>query len=456
MVQVDVDNIARGIRRLFQAGLFDVFGADVINKVLTFLSGIIIVRIIPQEAYGTYAYAFNIVNIILLFNGLGTASAILQFASEHAFEKRKVAVERAGVRVGLFFDGLVAIVMFILPLIVDLPLSGSEEMVRCWCIYPCLQLIYDIQLVSLRSSLKNREYAICTNLNTVFILIGSVAGALFGGAYGLIFGRIVAMVASVALIAVLFKVPECFFEILRLRRFELGVQFNAEGHPVLTRSEKHSFLGISITTAINSGINQLVYYLGTAIIGVLTSNAFDIAIFQTTLAIPTALNFIPSTLAIFVYPYFARHKDEPKWVMRRYRQLMIAVIPLAAIVSMGIIVFSPWIIFTLYGDAYVSGASILRILMIGWFFSASFRTIASNLLITQRKLAYGILVASGSALLTIILNWRLVPAFGIVGAAWAQVLVYVVSGFAYSAYFLLSVLGKIRQNSEKVDSECPR
>ena len=143
-------------------------------------------------------------------------------------------------------------------------------------------------------------------------------------------------------------------------------------------------------------------------------------------------------------------------MMRRYRQLMIAVIPLAAIVSMGIIVFSPWIIFTLYGDAYVSGASILRILMIGWFFSASFRTIASNLLITQRKLAYGILVASGSALLTIILNWRLVPAFGIVGAAWAQVLVYVVSGFAYSAYFLLSVLGKIRQNSEKVDSECPR
>lgn len=78
--------------------------------------------------------------------------------------------------------------------------------------------------------------------------------------------------------------------------------------------------------------------------------------------------------------------------------------------------------------------------MLGWFFSATLRTIASNLLITQRRLVYGIIVAAGSAILIIALNWLLVPHFGIVGAAWAQVLVYIISGLAYSSYFIISVM----------------
>lgn len=435
------NRLSDGLRRLFRAGLFDIFGADALNKVLTFVSGMIVVRLIPQEVYGVYSYAYNILNIILLFNGLGASSAILQLTSERTFADRKRDIEIAGMRMGFAFDLLLLLAMLLCPLFIDLPLEGSGAMLRFWCIYPCLQLAYDIQLVSLRSSLRNREYALSTNVNTVLVLLGSAIGAAAAGPYGLIAGRSLAMVLSVVMIARLFRVPDSLYSL----SFFFGGEGEAEGDSrqgrrKLNKHEMRSFAGVAVTTAVNSGINQLVYYLGTAAIGALTSNAIDIALFQTTLAIPTALNFIPSTLALFIYPYFARHKDEPQWVLRRYGQVMLATVLLAAVTSVGIASLAPWILNTLYGESYVQGSNILRILMLGWFFSATLRTIASNLLITQRRLVYGIIVAAGSAILIIALNWLLVPHFGIVGAAWAQVLVYIISGLAYSSYFIISVM----------------
>lgn len=441
-----LNSLVSGLGRLFKAGLFDIFGADALNKVLTFVSGMIVVRLIPQETYGVYSYAYNILNIILLFNGLGVSSAILQFASEIAFSDRKEAIERIGVHIGFAFDLLLFLVMVALPNFVDFPVEGSVEMLRLWSIYPCLQLAYDIQLVSLRSSLRNREYALCTNVNTALILVGSVSGAAMGGPYGLIAGRSAAMVVSVVAIAALFNVPEYLYEETCQRRF--GTEFAEEHHceaAALDHAEKRSFFGVAVTTAINTGINQLVYYLGTAMIGALTASAVDTALFQTTLAIPTALNFVPSTLALFIYPYFARHKEEPGWVLKRYGQVMVAAVLLAGVVSIGISLFAPWILNILYGESYVRGFEILRILMIGWFFSATLRTIASNLLITQRKLAYGVAVAVSSAVLIVVLNWLLVPSAGIVGAAWAQVIVYVASGLAYSVYFVASVARRGRE-----------
>lgn len=416
------------LHRLLSAGLFDIFGAGVLNKVIAFVSGMVVVRLIPQEAYGVYAYAYNALSIILLFNGLGVVSAVLQLASERAFADRVGAVESQGVKVGFAFDALLSAGMLLAPLFVDFPVEGSGELFRLWAPYPFFQLVFDLQCVSLRASLRNREYALCTNLNTVAILIGSAAGAFAGGSVGLIVGRTLATLASCCVAAACFKVPTCAFSRDDGPRGEL------------TAAERRSFLGISAVSALNAGVNQLVYYLGVAVLGAISSDAASVAVFQTMLAIPTALNFIPSALATFVYPYFARHKDEPEWVLRRFLQTLAASAAIAVPVALAVYALAPWAIVVLYGGDYASGAGILRILMLGWVFSATVRSIGSNLLVTQRRYLYGVVVAACSALLLVVFNLLFVPAMGSVGAAWAQVAVYVVSGFAYSAYFYLYVL----------------
>ena len=419
--------------RLFEAGLFNIFGADVINKILVFVSGMIVVRLIPQSTYGIYSYAYTILGIFLLFNGLGASSAVLQFASERAFSDRKESVELLGLCWGIAIDVILCLAMLVFPFFVELPVEGSGYLLRFWCLYPIFQLLFDIQLVSLRAALQNKRYSYSTNINNVFTLAFSVLGAVAGGALGLILGRTIAAILTVIVVALAFRVPTCLFS-----KNNIQVRLNGD--------ERKSFIAIAITTAVNSAMNQLTLYLGTTLLGILLPDAVSVAIFQTTLAIPTALNFIPSTLVLFIYPYFARHKDEPSWVIRRYAQVICANAVLSAFIALVVSLFATPVITLLYGESYSTGADVLRILMIGWFFSSSFRTITTNLLVTQRKLIYGILVAIVSSAVLVASSYILIPQFGMQGAAWSQNIVSITAGIAYSAYFVVVVLRKLKHS----------
>lgn len=426
--------------RLVDLGLFDILGSSVVNRIISFVSGMVVVRLIPQAEYGVYGYAYNLLNIALLFNGLGASSAVLQLASERAFEGRGQDVEYYGLRFGVVADILLLMVMLVAPFFVDFPVKGSEYLFRLFCITPMLQFICDLQLVSLRSVLRNREYALATNINTALMLIGSVAGAFIGGAPGLILGRTIATATTCVVLFAKFGVPYSLGSFHRQNS-------NCEGalpKNGLTRKEKKDFLSVAAASALAAGFNQLVFYLGTALIGSLTSDASSVALYQTTLAIPLALSFIPNSLAIFVYPYFAKHKDDSDWVIRRYLQLtgVSAVVSLA--ISVAASVFAPLILNFTYGSDYVGAAPALRILMFGWFFSATLRTLGSNLLVTQRRMWFIVNMSIASIVLISALSFALVPSMGIEGAAWAQTAVYIITGFGYSGYFVMSLRKKRR------------
>lgn len=50
--------------KLFKTGFFHIFGSSVINKIVTFASGIILVRILSKEEYGVYTYAENLLSFL--------------------------------------------------------------------------------------------------------------------------------------------------------------------------------------------------------------------------------------------------------------------------------------------------------------------------------------------------------------------------------------------------------
>ena len=53
--------------------------ASGINKLISLLLSIVIVRILSKEEYGLFSFAFNKVSIIMVFSGFGITSGILQF-----------------------------------------------------------------------------------------------------------------------------------------------------------------------------------------------------------------------------------------------------------------------------------------------------------------------------------------------------------------------------------------
>ena len=80
---------------------------------------------------------------------------------------------------------------------------------------------------------------------------------------------------------------------------------------------------------LNNSISQLVYLADLFIIGILIKDVNMIASYKAATILPFALNFIPISLMTFVYPYFAKNKDDKVWIkeklllMQKYLILLI-------------------------------------------------------------------------------------------------------------------------------------
>lgn len=415
------------LRSLFakvtSAGFFHIFLTSVLNKVLTFLCAVLVVRILSKTDYGVYSYAWNLLNIALLFNGLGAASAVLQLASESSQQMYRVWVERFGLRFGLVFDCLLCAVMLCVALFSSLPIEGSSLLLALCVAYPMPQFVFELQSVSLRAEFKNKEYAAATNINTFVIVISSVGGAALGGAIGLIVGRNLAVLLSVAVVFLRYRVPRCMYD-------------PACAKPQNAQAEKRDFFKIALVSAANNGLASLTYLVGTFFVGLLLVDANSVASYQAATVIPFALNFIPSALMTFIYPYFARNRSNRIWTFRWFPMVMAITFLVALVVAIPSILLAPHIITLVYGRDYLDAVPSFIVLMIGFTLTSSLRVISGNLLVTQRKLLFNTVTGVGTLGVLVVLCAILIPSFGIVGAAVAQAVSLTLSGVAATLYLV--------------------
>ena len=122
-----MEKIKLKVQTLLKTGFFHVFGSNVINKIIGFMSSIVLVRILSKTEYGAFTYAWNIYCIIALFNGMGVESGTLQLASEHSGDKsyaRKIS--DYGTRVGLVFNVGLSLVTIGIGLFAPLTINGAK------------------------------------------------------------------------------------------------------------------------------------------------------------------------------------------------------------------------------------------------------------------------------------------------------------------------------------------
>lgn len=408
--------------KLLRAGFFHIFGASTLNKALTFLCGVFVVRILTKADYGVYSYAYNEFNMILLFNGLGATSALLQMGSEDPDPARVGALSRYGFKAGLTFD--VALILCVLAFIVLVPSSipGSGFILALFLVFLVPQFLVEMQMTLLRVQFRNRAFSWATNINTVLIVGASLGGAVLLGSMGLVNGRNVAEVLCLVIICALFRVP--------------SLRPDPADKVVLSKDDRASFLKIAVVSAVNNGLGQLTYLIGTVSVGALLADAEAVATYQAATVIPTALNFVPVALMTFAYPYFARHHREPRWILSNFKRLLLGASLLAGGITALCLVLAPQIVTFVYGANYIEAVESFRILMLGFFVASTLRIICGNLLVSQRKLLFNTATSVATAAVLPVLNFYLIPALGIVGAAWAQVVVIAATGIANTVYFL--------------------
>lgn len=393
--------------RLAKKGFLHIFFSSIICKLISFFSGLIIVRLLNKREFGVFSYAQNIYNFVFVFNGLGLTQSVLQIISEGGSEGKKIKVFNYCGSIGTCISFLLTIIIVFIGVFMKLPIKGANTILLYMSLIPVLEFVYEIKQMKIRAEKNNKEYAfnnICYSIIT--IIITTALSYKFR-----LLGRVVALYLSLLFIIV-------------VQKYHSKISINPSFK--INESERKDIFKIGIISMINNGLSSLLYLIDIFTIGALLKSDMAVATYKVATVVPTALMFIPTSIVIFIYPYFCEHKDDTKWLLDKFKAVIFLLGIFNVLIGLLLNICAPFIIQIFFGEEYMDGLIPFRILILNYVISGTFRIITGNLLITQRKLFVNTISSVISAPLNIIFNYVLINKYGLVGASIATLSIVVI------------------------------
>ena len=197
---------------------------------------------------------------------------------------------------------------------------------------------------------------------------------------------------------------------------------------------KREMLLFSLPLMLSGFMSTIMTRIDTVMLGYFRS-AVEVGIYNA--AVPTAqiLNIATSSMAVLFLPVitelYARGQKEPLEVV--YKTVTKWTFYLNLPVLLIMVFFSPQVMNLMFGPEYIAGYLTLSILAIGLFTGTL--SFAPQYLLTMTKNTRAIFIISLIATsINVVLNWTLIPVYGITGAAIATATTYLVNLTLLLAY----------------------
>lgn len=423
---MELRGIRAKIKWYYDRGMVHIMGSGFLSKVFTFIGNVCVTHMLTKEAYGFFSAADNIMSFFLIMNGLGVCGGILQYGSEDRPEEAKKAYYRFGLALGLMFNSLLCVLVLLYWGLVPFSISGVRPVFLLYALYPITYFIYQYFGTVLRCKRENKGYARLMNLNAAFYAVGEVVGAHFVGVAGIVYalylGTIVASIVGIKTIKT--------------------DSFRTEKR--LSAPEKSGVVKYSLFTCMNTTISNLLIMFDVFLITYMIADAATVSSYKIGTTIPLALIFIPNSIIMFVYPYFASHNRDRRWFAANARKLYKYTFAMNLLIAAALFILAPLIIRLLWGERYMDSVAVFRILSVEYLISATFRVNSSSLLATMRKVKANLYINLVSGVVNVVLDYLMIRHFGYVGAAWATLIVVAIT----SAMLLPTVVKSIRELPE--------
>ena len=413
-------------KKLLKTGFLYVFGSSVINKLINFLSSIVLVRILTKTEYGVFAYAWNIYSLLILLEGIGMSSAVLQLSSENTNDRAKVkGVFEYGTKFGTVFNLFLTLAMVAIGIFIPFEIEGTGVLLVLLAALPAVQFLFVSIINTVRAVKLNKNYSVLTTTHTALTFFMCVIGAYLLREKGLVLGYYVANALAVILCINVFRK-------------------NFESKTPLDSTDKKAMRSIAFISMCNNSLSQLLYLAGTFVLGIIMPDEAIIANYKVATVIPTALSFIPGVMVTYLYPYLAEHRDDAKWCLKTCKTVFLGMGAINAFITVVLVIFGELVIKIFFGAQYLDTLPIFRLLVINYFFSGTFRVLAGNLLITQRKLKFNLYVGILTGSLNIVADIVFISWWGVMGAAYATILVVLISGALNTGYLFYTLNKKLK------------
>ena len=165
----------------------------------------------------------------------------------------------------------------------------------------------------------------------------------------------------------------------------------------------------------------------------------SVGIYSVSLTLAGAIVILPVALIEGFRPEIMIHKvNNEEQYKRRLKQLYGIIFWICIAYCLFITFFSKTIVSLIYGPAYLGAVSSLSVIV--WYTSFSYFGAVNNLyLVAEGQTKWVQIITLAGAILNLLLNYILIPKWGIVGAAWASLFTQV-----FANYILLWVIVPLR------------
>ena len=416
--------IKKTVDKLVNTGFLHIFGSCFLNKIIAFLSTFILIKILSKTQYGVYSYAQNIINIFMIVSGLGIVSGLLQIFCENGNDDKKInQYMKKGATFGIIVNLILALIIFIYSFFTNNSFDGLKDLLRWMMFIPLCDLCFELILSYYRGRSENKKYSYITSINSVLILVLSLIGAFLYDAIGLVIARIISSIITIIISFIVFKFP--INEIMK--------------STVESLHEWRMVLRLSFISMLNNSASVIMQNIDGLLLGFLLTNSNVVASYKVATYIPTGLAFLPQMLVIYIYPFFASHRNDKKWLLEKYKKIVFIFALINLLITLTVILLSKSLVPLVFGEKYSDAVVPLNILMITYFFNATFRNLSGNLLASQRKVKANLLFGIIGIIVNVFADIVLIPSMGANGAALATFSV-VFSVAIISTIYLVKVL----------------
>ncbi|MFN5876538.1 MAG: lipopolysaccharide biosynthesis protein [Ignavibacteria bacterium] len=397
-----------------------VYGVStVVSRFLTFLLTPLFTNYLTKHEVGEVSGIYAMIAFVNIVYSLGMEPAFMRFWQKGNEENNARVFSVAYWTVALLGVVVTGLTMvFAGPIasssVLQLGEGGSRYIMLAACI-PLLDALVLIPFARLRMLQRPRDFALLRLLSVVVTFTFTILfvahyhwrieGALLGGIIGS-FATLLAFIPSTLGTLGTPRTPGSWKPLLK------------------------SMLSFGLPT-VPSNFSSIMVQVADRPIMLMLTSASVVGMYQTNfrLAIPMMM-----FVTVFEYawkPFYLNHRDEPdaKELFARVFTVFTAVcggIFLITSFFIEYIVRMPFIGGRFINQDYWEGMTIIPIVMVAYFFNGVFINMAAGLHI-QKRTGFFPLATGVAALVSVVATWLLVPSYGIIGAAWAKVVAYLIS-----------------------------
>lgn len=386
------------------------FLGNVTRRLIGFATGIWVIRYLGPDRFGTLSYCIALVSMLSFLSVLGLSRIVVRELVDRPRRTPMILGSAALLKIG----GSIAQALIALLLILVLKPKQWELML----------FVAILSFGHLLRPLEVIDYWFQAKVQSKYVVLSDIAGTTVVSVLRIVFILLAAPLVAFVISASLFTALSFVF---------LLIPFHRHGDcPVRTWTVEKSTLSNLLRDGWPLMLSSLAVHVYMQVDQVMIGAMLDdisLGHYSSAVKISEIWYFLAQAIVASVLPALLRmrNKDRRKYIAG-LQTIYTVFVWFTCTVAFGIAFFSEMLIGLFFGQEFIAGASVLTVHI--WSGVFVFLGSASSLFLIGENLTRISLACTLSGMVVnIVLNTILIPRVGIVGAAWATLISYAVSGW---------------------------